>query len=111
MPRPQKTDHELFLTTLALVVLGVIMVFSSSAVIAKAKYGDAMFFSFRQLMAGSLGLAGMFVVMKVDYHVYRRPAFVFSLLAAVVGLCLFVFFLPATGSTHRWIRLPGLSFQ
>jgi len=111
MPKMQKTDHALFLTTLALVVLGVIMVFSASAVIAKAKYGDAMFFSFKQLMAGSLGLAAMFVIMKVDYHVYRKPAFVFTMLAAVVGLCLVVFFLPATGNTHRWIRLPGLSFQ
>jgi cell division protein FtsW len=53
----------------------------------------------------------MFVIMKVDYHVFRKPAFVFSMLAVVVGLCLFVFFLPATGNTHRWIRLPGLSFQ
>ena len=42
MPKPLKHDHALFLTTLALVVLGVIMVFSSSAVIAKARYGDAM---------------------------------------------------------------------
>ena len=111
MPKMQKTDHALFLTTLALVVMGVIMVFSASAVIAKAKYGDAMFFSFKQLMAGSLGLAAMFVIMKVDYHVYRKPAFVFTMLAVVVGLCLFVFFLPATGTTHRWIRLPGISFQ
>jgi cell division protein FtsW len=111
MPKMQKTDHALFLTTLALVVMGVIMVFSASAVIAKAKYGDAMFFSFKQLMAGSLGLAAMFVIMKVDYHVYRKPAFVFSMLAVVVGLCIFVFFLPATGNTHRWIRLPGVSFQ
>jgi len=111
MPRTLKPDHALFLTTLALVVLGVIMVFSSSAVIAKARYGDATFFSFRQLMAGSLGLAAMFVLMKVDYHVYKKPAFVFSALALVVGLCLFVFFLPATRNTHRWIQLPGLSFQ
>ena len=111
MPKPHKTDHALFLTTLALVVLGVIMVFSSSAVIAKARFGDATFFSFRQIMAGSLGLAAMFVLMKVDYHHYRKPAFVFSTLAVVVGLCLIVFFLPPTRNTHRWIQLPGISFQ
>lgn len=111
MPKTVKPDHALFLTTLALVVLGVIMVFSSSAVIAKARYGDAMFFSFRQLLAGSLGLAAMFVIMKVDYHVYRKPAFVFSALAVAVGLCFVVFFLPEVRHTHRWIQLPGFSFQ
>jgi cell division protein FtsW len=36
---------------------------------------------------------------------------VFSLLSLVVGLCVFVFFLPSTRNTHRWIQLPGISFQ
>jgi len=111
MPKTVKPDHALFLTTLALVVLGVVMVFSSSAMIAKARYGDANFFSLRQLMAAALGLATMFVLMKVDYHIYQKPVFVFSALAAVVSLCVFVFFLPETRSTHRWIQLPGISFQ
>jgi cell division protein FtsW len=111
MPKTLKPDHALFLTTLALVVLGLIMVFSASAVIAKSRYGDATFFSFRQVMAGSLGLAAMFVIMKVDYRLYKKPVFVFSTLALAVGLCVLVFFLPATRNTYRWIQLPGLSFQ
>jgi cell division protein FtsW len=111
MPKPTKTDHALFLTTLALGMLGVLMVFSSSAVMGNAKYGGATFFFLRQLVAGALGLAALFVIMKVDYHVYRKPAFVFTALAIVVGLCTVVFFLPAVRNTHRWIQLPGLSFQ
>ena len=70
-----------------------------------------IYFCFRQLMAGALGMAIMFVIMKVDYHLYQKPAVVFSALAVVVGLVRFVFFLPATRNTHRWIQLPGLSFQ
>ena len=64
------------------------MVFSSSAIVAKEKFGDPNYFSFKQLIFATLGLAVMFVVMKVDYHTYRHPAVVFSALAIVVALLL-----------------------
>src|SRR5215471_6161276 len=111
MPKTLKPDHALFLTTLALVVLGVAMVFSASTVMAQEKFGDPNYFWVRQLMAGALGMAILFVIMKLDYHVYQRPAFVFTTLSAVIALCAVVFFLPATRSTYRWIQLPGMSFQ
>jgi cell division protein FtsW len=111
MPKTLKPDHVLFLTTLALVVLGVAMVFSASTVMAQERFGDPNYFWVRQLMAGALGMAILFVIMKLDYHVYQRPAFVFTMLSAVIGLCAAVFFLPTTRSTHRWIQLPGISFQ
>jgi len=111
MPKTVKADHTLFLTTLALTVLGVAMVFSASTVVATERFGDANYFWLRQLMAGALGMAILFLIMKVDYHVYQRPAVVFTALSVVVSLCVFVFFLPATRNTHRWIQLPGLSFQ
>ena len=111
MPKTLKPDHTLFLTTLALVILGVAMVFSASTVIAKERYGDPNFFWIRQLVAGALGMAILFVIMKLDYHVYQRPAFVFTMLSAVIGLCTVVFFLPPIRNTYRWIQLPGMSFQ
>src|SRR5215510_11171149 len=87
------------------------MVFSSSAGVAKEKFGDPNYFAFKQLIAAALGLAVMFVVMKIDYHIYRNPAVVFSLMAVVVSLLVLVFFLPAQANTHRWIALPGFSIQ
>jgi cell division protein FtsW len=106
-----KPDRALFLTTLALVVIGVAMVFSASAVIAKEKFGDPTYFWLRQVMAGALGMAVLFVIMKLDYHWLKRPAVIFTGLSIVIGLCLAVFFFPATRGTHRWIQFPGLSFQ
>ena len=111
MPRTLKPDHFLFVTTLTLVALGVAMVFSASTVTAEEKFGDANYFWLRQLMAGALGMAILFVIMKLDYHFYQKPAVVFSVLSVVVGLCVFVFFLPSTRNTHRWIQFPGISFQ
>jgi len=111
MAKKLRPDRILFVATLTLVALGVAMVFSSSAVVAKEKFGDPNFFAFKQLIAASLGLAVMFVVLKIDYHLYRSPAVVFSVLALVVSLLLLVFFLPTQANTHRWILLPGFSVQ
>lgn len=111
MARKLKPDRILFIVTLVLVSFGVAMVFSSSAIVAKEKFGDPNYFSFKQLIFAMLGLAVMFVVMKVDYHTYRHPAVVFSALAIVVALLVVVFFLAAAANTHRWIQLAGFSVQ
>ena len=111
MAKKLKPDRVLFFVTLLLVGFGVAMVFSSSAIVAKEKFGDPNYFSFKQLIFALLGLAVMFVVMKLDYHIYRQPAVVFSALAIVVALLVLVFFLAAAANTHRWIQLSGFSLQ
>src|SRR5438309_8456431 len=98
MAKKLTPDRFLFLVTLILVGLGVAMVFSSSAIVAKEKFGDPNYFSFKQLIFAALGLAVMFVVMKVDYHSYRHPAVVFSALGIVVALMVLVFFLPSAAN-------------
>src|SRR3954470_4041627 len=111
MARKLQPDRILFFVTLVLVGFGVAMVFSSSAIVAKEKIGDPNYFSVRQFIFAAVGLALMFVVMKVDYHAYRHPAVVFSALAIVVSLMVVVFFLAAAANTHRWIQLSGFSIQ
>ena len=111
MAKKLKPDRILFLVTLILVGFGVAMVFSSSAIVAKERFGDPNYFSFKQLISASLGLAVMFVVMKIDYHCYRQPLVVFSALGIVVALLVLVFFLAAAANTHRWIQFSGFSVQ
>ncbi len=111
MAKKLQPDRILFFVTLVLVGFGIAMVFSSSAIVAKEKFGDPNYFSFKQLIFAALGLAVMFVVMKVDYHKYKQPVVVFSALAIVVALLVVVFFLAAAANTHRWIQLAGFSIQ
>src|SRR5690349_25080580 len=87
------------------------MVFSSSAIVAKERFGDPNYFSLKQLISATLGLAVMFVVMKIDYHTYRHPLIVFSALASVVALLVSVFFLAAAANTHRWLLFSGFSVK
>src|SRR5947199_9705904 len=111
MAKKLKPDRILFLVTLVLVGFGVAMVFSSSAIVAKERFGDPNYFSFKQLISATLGLAVMFVVMKIDYHTYRHPVIVFPALAIVVALLVVVFFLAAAANTHRWIQFSGFLIQ
>jgi len=111
MAKKLRPDWVLFVSTLSLVIFGVVMVFSSSAVLAKTIHDDPNYFSFKQITAAVLGLALMFIVMNVDYHLYRKPSIVFTLLSTAVAMLVVVYFLAATRNVHRWIQLPHFSFQ
>ena len=111
MAKKLRPDWVLFMVTLVLAIFGVVMVFSSSVVTAKEVMGNPNYFSFKQLIAATIGLAVMFVLMKIDYHLYRKPVIVFSALSMAVALLVVVYFLAATAHTHRWIQFPVISFQ
>lgn len=111
MPRALQTDRWLFLSTLALCMIGVVMVFSASAVTARETYGSAYTFILRQILWLGLGLAGMFWLMNVDYRRLRQPGVIFTGLAVVLVLLVGVFFLDKSHSTHRWIRIGPASLQ
>ncbi len=111
MPRALQTDRWLFLSTLALCMIGVVMVFSASAVTARETYGSAYTFILRQILWLGLGLAGMFWLMNVDYRRLRQPSVIFTGLAVVLVLLVGVFFLDKSHSTHRWIRIGPASLQ
>ncbi len=111
MPRRLQTDRWLFSATLALCLIGAVMVFSASAVIAREQFGNAYTFLIRQLVWLALGLAGMFWMMNVDYRKLRRPTVIFTGLFAVLVLLVVVFFQDKSHATHRWIRIGPASIQ
>src|SRR5512141_316698 len=111
MAKRVSVDKTLFTVTLTLVFIGLIMVFSASAVMAKERFGSPYHFVLRQFGWALAGLAAMFAAMKVDYRRYKHPAVVFSLMAVTTVLLVLVFFLDRSHNTHRWIKLGPLSFQ
>lgn len=104
-------DKWLFASVLLLVVTGVVMVFSASAVMAQEKFGSPYYFLWRQLGWAVAGLAVMAAIMRVDYRKWKRPAVVFSLLGVTTLLLVGVFFFDRSHHTHRWIRVGGFSLQ
>jgi len=104
-------DKWLFASTLFLVLIGVVMVFSASAVMASERFGSAYHFLFRQLGWAVSGLVAMAVVMNIDYRKWKRPVVVFTFLGITTLLLVAVLFLDRSHNTHRWIRLGAASFQ
>src|SRR5579859_3075549 len=111
MAKRVSVDRWLFTVTLLLIFVGLVMVFSASAVMAKERYGSGYYFLLRQVGWAAGGIAAMVVAMKVDYRRYKHPGFVFSLLGLTTLMLISVFFLDRAHNTHRWIHFSGFSFQ
>lgn len=105
-------DYDLLLVIIFLMCFGVVMLYSSSAYSAQVDYRNDMFFFTRQAMIGIIGFIVMFIVSKIDYHLYgayAKELFWFSMfLMALVQTPLG----KTVNGARRWIRLPGgLSLQ
>lgn len=111
MAKRVSVDRWLFTATLLLVFVGLVMVFSASAVMAEERYGSPYTFLSRQVVWAVAGVAVMLVAMKVDYRRYQHPAFIFSLLGLTSLMLISVFFLDRAHNTHRWIHWGTFSFQ
>ena len=111
MARRSETDRWLFGVTLALCLLGAVMIFSASAVTAQQMYGHSYVFVLRQVVWLLVGLAGMFGLMKLDYHRLREPAVVYTALCVVAVLLVGTFFLDKSHATHRWIKAGPVNLQ
>jgi cell division protein FtsW len=111
MAKRVSVDRWLFTVTMLLVFVGLVMVFSASAVMARERFGSPYAFLSKQLIWAAAGIAAMVVAMRVDYRRYKHPALVFSLLGVTTLLLISVFFLDRSHNTHRWFRVGAFSFQ
>ena len=111
MPRRLENDRGLFGTTLALCLIGAVMIFSASAVTAEHLYGHSYIFLLRQAAWLFAGLLGMFALMRTDYRRLREPAVVYTALCLVLLLLIAAFFVDKSHATHRWIRYGPIGIQ
>src|SRR5256714_8828851 len=81
-----KFDSWLLIIVLALLCIGLVMVYSASSFVAAHAYGDASYFFQRQFLWVVMGIIVMLVTMHVDYRQWRR----FSLIGRIVILALLV---------------------
>ena len=105
-------DRWLLAVTILLVGLGIVMIFSASAIRAQERFGDSLYFLKKQTVWAALGLLSMAWAMTWDVKRFQRVTPVLFL--ASLFLLLLVL-LPGVGikinGARRWLRLAGLSFQ
>lgn len=108
----EKYDMVILLMAVALTCFGIVMVYSTSSVMAATKYRDSFYFLKRQVIYALLGFGAMLFAMRFDYQLWRKWA-VPILLGCLVLLCAVL--VPGIGGSAkgatRWIRLPGFNLQ
>jgi len=105
-------DKWLFGVVLLLVLFGLVMVFSASAVMAQAQSGSPYPYMLKQAAWAMMGMIALAALMQVDYRRYNNPRFVFTAVAITMILLIGVFAMPDSHNTHRWFRFGGFfTFQ
>ncbi|HKF84508.1 MAG TPA: putative peptidoglycan glycosyltransferase FtsW [Candidatus Limnocylindrales bacterium] len=115
--RPKKTlererhepEYGILVSIVALAAIGILMVYSSSAIKSFLQRDDTFAIVGPQILWASLGIVAMLVMMRVDYR-WLRVASIPMLLVGVAGLVLV--FIPAinieVGGSARWLKIGPL---
>jgi cell division protein FtsW len=111
MVRSSGIDRTLLMVSLLLIAIGFLMIFSSTPIIAREKFGDSFHFFKKQLLWLVLGLMVFAALILVKAPFYLNQRLIMAIMAmAFTGLSL-VFFFQKINNTSRWIRIAGFSVQ
>lgn len=103
---------QLWLQVSVLIILGLIMIYSSSSMVALKKYGDSAYFLKRQLIWIGLGIGVMVVCSRIDYDKYKHWIG-FLLIGTIASLLLVL--IPGLGAeinnARRWFKFGFLQLQ
>jgi len=112
MKKLKSVDYGILLTTVFLVLFGVLMVYSASQVWAEYKLNTKYYFMIRQLLFAVIGLVIMMIVSRIDYKIYYKRAtliffvclaFLIAVLVPGIGL--------VRGGARSWIGVGAFSIQ
>ncbi len=107
MPQRLKTDWILFAAVLALVLFGLLIVYSASSIMARmdARYNSSWYFVVRQAGYAVVAVVVMMALKRTHYRVFQNPAVAFGAIGVALMLLFAVYFVDA--AHHRWLRLGG----
>ncbi len=105
-------DFIILLSVISLVGIGIVMVYSTSAILAGDRFGDPYFFLKRQALYAGIGLFLMVIMIFFPYEKIKR--FAYPILIISILLCIAVL-IPGighrAGGSMRWLRFKFFSFQ
>jgi cell division protein FtsW len=105
-------DKKLLVSIGILIVLGLVFLSSASAVVAYTRYGESDYFFKRQLLLVLIGLVLFYACYKIDYHFWRKYAFLFLILSCLILSLVFIPGLSMRDETAKsWLDIFGFSLQ
>jgi cell division protein FtsW len=107
----RKSAYFLFIAVLGMLVIGIVMLFSTSA-FAKDSHGDMYFFVKRQAVWLGVGLVVCAAAAIIDYHFWLRTWWIwFGLAVVTLAFCFVPHFGMRINGSRRWVNLGPASFQ
>ena len=106
----RRLDYTLLTALFMLVVMGLVILYSTSAYNGEVKFHDSFYYLKKQVFATLLGIAGMYVAANMDYHVWRHVA-VLGYLTAILLSVAVLFIGDEINGSKRWLSLGPFSFQ
>ena len=106
------TRTALFMIVMVLVAIGIVMIYSASAIYANDRMQDSLYFIKRHLIYLLAGIFMMLVAMAVDIQTlkkYAKPLMAFSALLLVLVLIPHIG--KETSGARRWFKIGPLNFQ
>jgi cell division protein FtsW len=105
-------DAGIVLTVLLLVGFSIVMVYSTTGVIAQEKLGDALYYVKRQLAAAGIGLVLMFACSRLRLETIRKASpYLFFVCIAMLLITLLPGVGHRAGGAQRWLNLGFIRFQ
>ena len=108
--RRGRYDYTLFATVLILLMTGLMILYSTSAYNGQVKFGDPLYYLKKQGFATVLGIVGMCIVARIDYHKWQSLSIVGYLLALVLSTMV-LFIGDEYNGSRRWLSFGPVSFQ
>ncbi|MGE5392904.1 MAG: FtsW/RodA/SpoVE family cell cycle protein, partial [Candidatus Saccharibacteria bacterium] len=108
-----KIDYVLLIIAGAILAFGLITLLSASSVLSFQRFGNNYYYFLRQLLFGVVpGLIAMYVLSRIDYHVWQKYAPVLVLAGIVMLVAVLI---PGigfkVGNARRWINFGAFLFQ
>jgi cell division protein FtsW len=106
----KRADVAITITVVALVLFGIVMIYSASVIVGYQLNDPQLFFK-RQIMSAVIGMIALIVAANIDYRIWQKCA------GWMLGITLFLLvsvFLLSRGEingAHRWIDIGPLNFQ
>lgn len=112
MSRKLTYDTWLFTTATVIVLVGMVMIYSASAMIATQRFGHGPYhFLIRQIFFLAAGSAAMLFLMHLNPAVLQNRRVILGSLGMVALALIVALFQSPINGTHRWIQFAGFQLQ
>ncbi len=108
--KKRKYDLTLLVIIFLLVMIGLLILYSTSAYNGEVKFHDSFYYLKKQAFATALGIILMFVMANIDYHIWQRYAVMGYVVALLLSTAV-LFIGDEYNGSKRWLSFGPFSFQ